>query len=178
VATHDIEAVLVGASTLAGSAKATYRLQASLVGNSTLSASLSVVTGYAAPVSYPSSARTLQSGRMVFEPVDLFLGDGSTRAQGVLPSDLQLRIFVGATQLSWPLVTGAGVSDVQVASGKVYWSEVSTGFYSVRFFPNLVGLWRVLLTYPTYDQAVSMAFDVVVPAPTSSSGMNVSFYRR
>jgi hypothetical protein len=90
-----------------------------------------------------------------------------------------LRIYAGATQLAWPLVTGVGVQDIHVAAGRVYWTEFSTGFYNIRFFPNMVGLWRVLLTYPAFDQAISLTYEVVPQVGVPGGlGLRSSFVRR
>lgn len=153
--------------------------QAILVGGSTLAAALNVVVGPVATVRYSAPSRRVDSSKMVFDQVDLFLTDGKTRAQDVQVSDLALRVFHNGTQLNWSLVSGAGIPDVRVAAGKVYWTEISTGFYSLRFFPNAVGEWRVLVTYPAHDQAVSFGYDVVPQAASAGGlGLRASFVRR
>jgi len=123
-------------------------------------------------------ARSVQANRMVLEPIDFFLGDGVTRATGLLVSDLQLDLSLNGTQLAWPLTSGAGIPDVRVAAGKVYWTEPSAGFYNIRFYPNVIGLWRVILAYPAEDQTVSFTYDVVPQAAgVGSIGIKTSFFR-
>ena len=74
---------------------------------------------------------------------------------------------------------GTNVQDVQVTAGKVYWTEFLAGFYTVRFYPNVIGAWRVFLTYPAFDQAVSLSYEVVKKVLTPvSMGLNASFIRR
>lgn len=172
-------AALVGSSDLTAAAKVVFQMQAALAGGSGFTSFLNVVTGPVAPVRYSVPSRRVDSSKLVFDQVDLFLIDGKTRAQDVTPADLALRIYLNGTQLNWPLVSGAGVPDVRVAAGKVYWTEFSTGFYSIRFFPNAVGEWRVLLTYPAFDQAVSLGYDVVPQAGLPGGlGLRSSFVRR
>lgn len=174
----DLEATLAGTSTVAAAAIMGYGAQATLAGTSSGSAALNVDTGTPAPVRYQAPARMVASGRMLQEQVDLFLGDGITRAQDVATSGLELRVYLNGTQLSWPLVSGTGIPDVRVSAGKVYWTEFSAGFYNIRFFPNAIGLWRVLVTYPAHDQAVSLSYDVVAQvASVGSIGIRTSFFR-
>lgn len=175
---YAVASTLGGTSQVGATAAADYAAAAALGGASTFSSALTVVTGFAAPVRYVPSARTVQSGRMVLEQVDFFLGDGITRAQGITTANLQLRVYLNGSQLSWALVTGVGIPDVRVSAGRIYWTEFSAGFYNVRFFPNVLGLWRLILTYPTHNQAVSLTYDVVPQTPLNSSvGLRTSFFR-
>jgi hypothetical protein len=175
----DVDANLSGDSTLTAEGLLQIKAVAGIAGTSTFGSDLTVVTGFAAPVRYNPSPRSVQAGRMVLDQVDLFDADGKTRSQGVTHDNLLLRVYAGATQLSWPLVSGVGVQDVQVAAGRVYWTELSTGFYHIRFFPNMVGPWRVLLTYPAFDQATSLSYDVVPQAGVPGGlGLRASFIRR
>lgn len=129
-------------------------------------------------IRYVPSSRPVRAGQMVFDQVDLFLSDGETRSTGVLVADLQMALQVGATTLAWTLVTGSGVPDIRVAAGKVYWTETSPGFYSVRFFPHVVGLWRLILTYPAHDQVVSYSYDVSANNSSYVQGFKTSFTKR
>jgi hypothetical protein len=175
----DVDAVLEGGSGLGSDLTGSFQAQATLSGVAGVVAHLQVVIGFAAPVLYQAPARVCPSGRMVLDQVDLFLDDGITRAQDVIPADLQLRVYLNGAQLDWPLVTGVGIPDVRVTAGKVYWTEFSTGFYSIRFFPNVVGTWRVLLTYPVHDQAVSLSYAVAPQVRNDyGTGMLASFIRR
>jgi hypothetical protein len=129
-------------------------------------------------VNYIPPAREVPAGKMVFEQVDLFLGDGETRSPGVLVAGLQVAVHAGPTVLSWPIVTGVSIPDVRVSAGKVYWAEFAAGFYSIRFFPHIVGLWRVILTYPAHNQVLSYTYNVVTKNNSSPGvGFKASFTR-
>lgn len=176
--TYSAVATLAGTSAVSSAAVVSYSAAATLAGTSSGSAAMLVTTGFAAPVVLSPPARTVSANRMILDQVDLFLGDGITRAQDVVVGDLQLRVFRNSSQQDWTLVTGVGVTDVQVTSGKVYWTELSAGFYNVRFYPNAIGLWRVLVTYPTHNQAVSLSYDVVPKSSiVGSIGIRTSFFK-
>lgn len=174
-----LTSALMADSTITANPVASYAGSFTGLGASSLASDLTVIQGYPAPVRYVPPCRTVASGRMILDQVDLFLGDGKTRAQGVRISDLQLRVFLNGAQVDWPLVSGSGVQDPRVTAGKVYWTEFSSGFYNLRFFPNQLGNWRVIITYPTHDQASSFTYDVVQQvSPPPGSGMRTSFIRR
>jgi hypothetical protein len=176
---HHADAALSGGSGLSSDLTGAFSVQASLSGVAAVVSSIQVYLGYAAPVVYPSPARVCYSGKMILNQVDLFLADGKTRAQDVQTTDLLLRVYVDDSPLGWTLVSGVGVPDVRVAAGRVYWTEFSTGFYSIRFFPNALGVWRILLTFPAHDQAVSLSYSVVPQVRNDlGSGMRASFIRR
>lgn len=131
----------------------------------------------AAKIDYQSN-RNLQAGLVLFEQVDFFLPDETTRATGILPVDLSVKLQLGATSLTWPVVSGVGVPDVRVAAGKVYWEEFEAGFYSIRLFPNQVGVWRLIVTWTAGDQAVSHVYDVSAkPSPQGILGLRASFVK-
>lgn len=195
---YAIAASLPADSTLVGGLSASYQVSASLVANSNLSGNLLYnvaarlngsssiaaaatleVGGYAAPIRYQPPSRIVTSGRLILENVDLFIGDGKTRVTEVPVADLQLKIFCNNDLVSWPLVSGAGIPDVRVTAGKVYWTEGADGFYSIRFYPSVIGMWRVLLTYQAYDQAISLTYDVVPKVSMNpSTGIRTSFIRK
>jgi hypothetical protein len=68
---------------------------------------------------------------------------------------------------------------MQVASGKVYWQEVSgsPGIYNVRFRPNAIGYWRLLITYPVGTQISGQDYDVTPLPPTVDTGLKASFVK-
>jgi len=174
----DLVISLSGDSLISPELLAELSLESQVQGNSSLVGSVVVDLGYPAPVRYQPPCRLAPSGRLVLEQVDLFLADGKTRAQDVTQADLQLRVFLNGTQVDWPLVSGQGVQDTRVTAGRVYWTEFSAGFYDIRFFPNRVGTWRVVLTYPAHDQAISLSYDVAPQYQSTPSGMSTSFFRR
>jgi hypothetical protein len=176
--TYNITAHLVGSSSIAG--VQLHNISAHLAGTSTF---VPVATlelgGYEAPIRYQPPARVVSAGRMILDDVDLFLGDGRTRVREVPVTDLQLQLIFNNEQISWPLVSGAGIPDVRVTAGSVYWTEFAPGFYNVRFFPNVIGLWRIILTYRSYDQAVSLSYDVIQKVSLNpSTGLSTSFFKR
>jgi hypothetical protein len=114
--------------------------------------------------------RLVYSNQVVYDQADYFQADGYTRVVGLVPSQLVSQTYYNNDLLAWPLVTGVGVSDAQIVSGRVYVQAISGGPYSVRFRPNAVGFWRLLLTYPVGTQILAQSFDVQsgtgVPVPT------------
>lgn len=176
MANISIDAALGGVASLGANARVAFRAGAFLTGASACNASPTVVVGYPAPVRTQTTTRVVHSGLLVFEQVDLFLPDGKTRVQGVTAADVRVKVHVGSTDLAWPVVSGTSVADVQAAAGKVYWEEFEAGFYSVRFFPNRIGLWRLIVTWPAGNQAVSQMYDVIPkPAFPGALGLRATF---
>ena len=156
-----------------------YTARSEFSGSSGLVATPTVSLGIQSPIRYQPASRTVSVSKLVFDQVDLFLSDGKTRSQGVPVASLNLKLFFNGSRIEWPLVSGTGVQDLQVTAGRVYWTEIESGFYTLRFFPNVIGAWRVLLTYPVYDQAVSLSYDVARPtAVPVSSGIRTSFLKQ
>ncbi len=124
-------------------------------------------------------------GRLVFanqtvdDQADFFQSDGFTRVTGLTPSQLVGQLFFDNQLQPWPLISGAGLTDTQIASGNVYWLEVpgSPGIYSVRFRPNALGYWRLLITYTAGQQIMGQDYDVVAAAPTVDQGLKASFLK-
>lgn len=178
VASLSAVADMTGSSSVTAQPKVTYKPSAALAGGSTLQATVTVAVGSASPVHYQATTRAVTAGALVFEPVDLFLGDGKTRAQGVTASALSVKVFLNSTDTGWPIVPGSTITDGRVAAGKVYWHEFSAGFYSLRFFPNQVGLWRVVLTWTAGDQAISMTYDATAkPVAPLALGLRSTFIK-
>lgn len=174
----NIAANLQGTSSL--EAGLVYNVLAHLQGSTTLNADITVYQDeYEAPIRYQDPARIVPSGKMILENVNLFLGDGKTRVIEVSVAELQLKVFCNSDEVDWPLISGVGINDIRVTAGKVYWTEISPGFYNIRFFPSVLGLWRLILTYRSYNQAVSLTYDVV-PKITGnlSTGVKTSFFKR
>jgi hypothetical protein len=168
-----------GSSGLAANASVKYTARSTFIGSSGFVATSTVSLGIQSPIRYQPASRTVNVSKLVFDQVDLFLVDGKTRAQSVTIADLNLKIFFKGSRIEWPLVSGTNVQDLQVTAGQVYWTEVEAGFYTLRFFPNVIGAWRILLTYPAYDQAVSLSYDVAQPTFVPvSSGIRASFVKR
>jgi len=151
----------------------------SFQGDSNFSANLVVDLGYPAPMRHSPPCRTVPASKLISDQVDLFLVDGKTRAQGIVIADLQVRVFANDYTMNWPLVSGVNIPEVRMSAGKIYWTEFSTGFYNIRFFPNTLGNWRVIITCPSLNQAVSLSYSVEQPVtPYPGTGMRTSFFRR
>lgn len=173
-----LNVLLSGNSTSTPSASTRYSARSELLGSSSLIGTPTVGLGVQSPIRYQPASRVVSVSSLVQDAIDLFRADGRTRAPGVQVEDLNLKLFFNGSRIEWPLVSGVNVQNLQVTSGRVYWSEIEAGFYTLRFYPNVVGSWRVLLTYPEYDQAVSLAYEVVQPTSTPISvGLRTSFIR-
>jgi hypothetical protein len=119
--------------------------------------------------------RLVYSNQVVYDQADFFQTDGYTRVVGLVPANIVSEMYFNNETLPWPLVSGVGVPDAQVVSGRLYWQEIGSGPYSVRFRPNAVGFWRVLMTYPVGTQILAQSFDVLAgTGVTVPSGMKAT----
>lgn len=127
---------------------------------------------------FGSRTRVVAANEVVFDQADLFEGDAFTRVAGLVPSDVTPLLFFNNVVQSWTLVSGAGTSDAQVASGTLYWDVLPglTGFYGIRFRPQGVGHWRLVLSYPAGTQTWGLDYDVL-PSGLSGTGLSASFVR-
>lgn len=132
--------------------------------------------------------RQIAPNQVVYDQADFFNQDGFTRVNILQPADMQLEVYHDNVLLPWTLVDGVGVTDAQIASGKVYVMHIPSGPYSVRWRPNSIGYWRILLTYPAGQQIVAQDFDVggassggggssSSSSSSSSGGLKASFVR-
>jgi len=123
--------------------------------------------------------RLVQINQVILDQADFFQSDGFTREVGLTPSDLTSQIFHLNVLQPWPLVDGASVTDASVASGKIYWTEVSgsPGIYNIRWRPNSLGYWRLLITFAAGTQIMGQDYDVVSQVPLAESGLRASFTR-
>lgn len=121
--------------------------------------------------------RLVRANQVVLDQADFFQSDGFTRAVGLIPSDLVSYIFHENVLQPWPLLSGVGVADSQVASGNVYIHEIQPGFYNIRFRPNALGYWRNMLSYPAGKQMLAQDFDVRSELITSTNGLQATFTR-
>jgi len=120
-------------------------------------------------------SRQIQVNQVVFDQVDLFQNDFFSRVPGLLVTDMVLTVFFNNTSVSWPLVDGTSVTDSQVVSGFVYWTELPNHAYGLRFLPNSLGHWNVSLTYTAGQQIVTVDYDVVNLPLTVDSGLTANF---
>lgn len=123
--------------------------------------------------------RLVSTNNVVLDQADFFQIDGFTRVTGLLPGQLTCQLFFQNQLQPWPLATGAGVTDAQVAAGRVYWTEVpgSPGIYNIRWRPNAVGYWRLIITYPAGLQIMGQDYDVVVAGVAVETGLKASFVK-
>jgi len=123
--------------------------------------------------------RLVYANQTVVDQADFFQSDGFTRVTGLTVANLVCQIFFDNQLQPWSFITGSGLNDTQIASGNVYWLEVpgSPGIYSVRFRPNSIGYWRLLITYTAGAQIMGQDYDVVPPSPTVDQGLKASFLK-
>jgi hypothetical protein len=123
--------------------------------------------------------RLVYANQTVVDQADFFASDGYTRVTGLVPANLVLQLFSDNQLQPWTFITGANLTDGQIVSGSVYWLEVpgSPGIYSVRFRPNAVGYWRLLISYPAGQQRAGQDYDVNPAPPTLDQGLQTSFVR-
>lgn len=120
-------------------------------------------------------SRSVQVNQVIFDQVDLLSADQYTRIPGVSAASVTLTLFLNNTVVSWPLVEGALVTDAQVVSGSVYWNALPNQGYGVRFFPNQLGHWNLLIAYPGTSQLISLDYDVVNLPLAIESGVTAGF---
>lgn len=110
--------------------------------------------------------RLISAGALAYEQLDFFLPAGSVnRVSGIVVPNLQMTMFVNNSVLAWPLVDGSAVADSSVVSGSIYFNEIAAapGFYSVRFFPDRVGFYRLVFLASSYGIEVEKEYDVLSP---------------
>lgn len=127
--------------------------------------------------------RLVSAGSIVRAQLDFFNSPTSiVRVPGISIIQTALTTFVDNSILGWSMVDGTLIPDASVASGYIYFNEItsSPGFYSIRFFPDRIGFWRIILLCPSLSQEKIIEFDVVAAttfAPTSTGGLNASFVK-
>ena len=128
-------------------------------------------------------SRLVSAATLVFDQVDIRNPSGTIiRATGVVVSNLDVIIFVNNSLLSWDLQDGTLIPDSSISSGVICFNEISgsSGYYSVRFFPDRIGFWRLIFTNASLGEEIILEYDVVPAktfAPTSANGLNASFTR-
>jgi hypothetical protein len=123
--------------------------------------------------------RIVQQNQVVYDQVDFFQSDGFTRITGLTYTGVVLNTFFENLAQPWPLADGLTVTDAQVASGYVFFNEVpgSPGYYNVRWRPNAIGFWRLLITYVPGQQIEAQDYDVISSAPAIEGGLSASFIK-
>jgi hypothetical protein len=123
--------------------------------------------------------RIVQQNQIVYDQVDFFQSNGFTRVTGLTYTAVLLNVFFENVAQPWPLADGLIVTDAQVASGYVYFNELpgSPGYYNIRWRPNGLGYWRLLVTYVPGQQIEAQDYDVVSSAPVVETGLSASFLK-
>jgi hypothetical protein len=125
--------------------------------------------------------RLVAPNQVVFDQADFFQSDGYTRVLGLTVSQVAIQVYLNNVLQGWTLVDGSAVTEAQIVSGKVYFSPISGGPYSVRWRPNAIGYWRLILTYPAGSQILAQDYDVSTSTgtsgPSSSTGLQTSFIK-
>lgn len=130
-------------------------------------------------MAFTTRGRVVQQNQVVYDQVDYFQSDGFTRVTGLTYSGVILNTFFENVAQPWPLSNGLLVTDAQVASGYVYFNEVpgSPGYYNIRWRPNAIGYWRLLVTYVPGQQIEAQDYDVVAGYPVVETGLSASFIK-
>jgi hypothetical protein len=119
--------------------------------------------------------RSVFANQPVLDQADFFQSDGFTRVGNLTITDIQAQLFFNNVLQTWVLTDGAGITDAQVSSGKVYFLELTSGsgIYSVRFRPNAIGYWRLILTYPVGSQVLGQDYDVIAQTGSIGGGLGL-----
>jgi hypothetical protein len=104
--------------------------------------------------------RLVFTNQVVYDQADFFQVDGFTRVSGLLPVQMSCTLYFNNSIQPWVLVPGTGVPDLNVSAGRIYWQEIPGGAYGIRFRPNAIGYWRIVVVYPAGFQIVAQDYDV------------------
>ncbi len=109
--------------------------------------------------------RAVQVNQVIFDQVEILQADLFTRVSGLTVANVSLTLTYNNDVVSWPLISGVGIIDSQVVVGNVYWNELSSGAYGLRFFPNALGTWSIEIAYSagSPNQRVTVTYDVFNP---------------
>jgi hypothetical protein len=121
--------------------------------------------------------RQVPAGCLVYDQIDLFMPAGSiNRVVGESYTTLGLNTFVNNILVTWPLADGTFVADSSISAGTVYFNQItgSPGFYTVRFFPDRTGFWRLIFREATLGEEVILSYDVI-HARSGPGELNASF---
>lgn len=123
-------------------------------------------------------SRVVRPNELIFCQADFLASDEFTRLMGLVPADIEAKLFFNNVLQPWSLVDGSLMQDALVASGSIYWAEIpsSAGYYGIRFRPNAVGYWRLSLTYTAGQQLFQTDYDVI-PPPAADGGLRSSLIK-
>jgi hypothetical protein len=108
-------------------------------------------------------SRLISAGVLAFDQIDIFLsGQAFVRMQGLTASAITVSAFVNNIALPWPLLDGSSTSDASISSGKFYFNEIlgSSGYYSLRFFPDRTGFWKINIMVHSVPLEIPREFEV------------------
>lgn len=128
--------------------------------------------------------RLVAPSQVVYDQADLFHADGFTRVAGLTIANVAVQVYLNNVLQGWILTDGSTVTDAQIVSGRVYFSPITGGPYSLRWRPNGIGYWRIILTYPAGSQVLAQDYDVANSTTSSTStaassgpGLQTSFIK-
>ena len=122
--------------------------------------------------------RILSAGILVRDQIDIYNPVSSfIRQTGIVPATVASTLFVNNSLVAWPLIDGTNVSDSSVSAGNLYFNEIvgSPGFYNLRFFPDQIGFWRLIMRIVMTSSEVIREYDIVPQLGAKNSGLNASF---
>ncbi len=121
----------------------------------------------------------MPAGQLIRDQIDLYMPSGSiNRVIGESVSSLSVSVFVDNGPLPWALADGTTVADVSVSAGTIYFNQIASapGYYSVRFFPDRLGFWRLVFREVTLGEERILSYDVTAARPgPASNELNASF---
>lgn len=124
-------------------------------------------------------SRLIEAGEIVFDQLDFYQSVFPNRIEDIPVSSLEFKVFNNNMLMPWTFVDGTNVQDGQIAANVLYFNQISgnPGYYQIRFFPDRIGFWRVIVKYPTFSIEIIREYDA---KPNSSvcdtgGGLQASF---
>lgn len=89
---------------------------------------------------------------------------------------MAVKTFANNSALPWPVADGTSLPDSSISAGTVYFNEIpgAPGYYSLRFYPDRTGFWRLVVKSTSTDSESVLEFDVDAPASVAG-GLNATF---
>lgn len=127
-------------------------------------------------------SRILPAGAVVYDIAEIFFpANTMNRVTGLTYSSVTPTVFSNNSPLNWTIADGTPIQSGQILSGKIYFNEISgnPGFYSIRFLPDRMGFWKLVLSFSAYSTEFSTGYDII-PAGAftpgaSTGGLTASF---
>ena len=123
-------------------------------------------------------SRLVQVGAVLKAQLDFYASPGSaTRVTGLTNANISVVLFKNNSVTSWPVLDGSLVLDSAISAGSIYFNEISgaPGYYSVRFFPDSTGFWRLSSVYSDVDQVLEFDLTSSQSLVPTNDGFIVSF---